>query len=106
MSGSRDVAEDVADQLAELGEVSVHGYFGGWALRCRGVQFAMVMDSVYFRVDDSTRPAYLDAGATPFTYVAAGREVVVQRYYSLPDGVIDDRARLQTLALEAIARTR
>ncbi|MBT2454805.1 TfoX/Sxy family protein [Streptomyces sp. ISL-86] len=33
MSGSRSLAEHLADQLAPLGEVTVHRYFGGWALR-------------------------------------------------------------------------
>ncbi|MER6562040.1 hypothetical protein ABT300_30745 [Streptomyces sp. NPDC001027] len=30
MSGSRSLAEYVADQLAPLGEVTMHRYFGGW----------------------------------------------------------------------------
>ncbi|GAA3392290.1 TfoX/Sxy family protein [Cryptosporangium minutisporangium] len=103
MSGSRSLAEHVADQLASLGEVTVHRYFGGWALRSNGRQFAMVMDTLYLRVDGAARPSYEKAGSTPCTYRAAGREVVVHRYYSVPADVIDDRAELCALARAALA---
>ncbi|KAA2260682.1 TfoX/Sxy family protein [Solihabitans fulvus] len=103
MSGSRSLAEHVADQLASLGEVTVHRYFGGWALRSHGIQFAMVMDTLYLRVDDAARSSYEEAGSTPFTYNAAGREVVVHAYCSVPPDAIDDRAELCALARAALA---
>jgi DNA transformation protein len=80
MSGSRSLAEHAADQLSELGEVTVH------------------------RVDDTTRPAYEAAGSTPFTYTKAGREVVVGAYYSVPPEAIDDPAALCELARRALAQ--
>ncbi|SHI17613.1 TfoX/Sxy family protein [Streptomyces sp. 3214.6] len=103
MSGSRSLAEHVADQLAPLGGVTVHRYFGGWALRSRGIQFAIVMDTLYLRVDDATRLSYEEAGCTPFTYRAAGRAIVVHAYYSAPAQVIDDRTQLCVLARAALA---
>ncbi|MEU1509949.1 TfoX/Sxy family protein [Kitasatospora sp. NPDC005748] len=103
MSGSRSLAEHVADQLAPLGEVTLHRYFGGWALRSRGSQFAMVMDTLYLRVDGASRPSYEEAGSMPFTYHAAGREVVVRAYYSVPAEVMDDRDGLCALARAALA---
>ncbi|WP_037901798.1 TfoX/Sxy family protein [Streptomyces sp. NRRL S-350] len=103
MSGSRSLAEYLADQLAPLGEVTVHRYFGGWALRSHAVQFAIVMDTLYLRVDGSARPDYEKAGSTPFTYHAAGREIVVRTYYSVPTEVIDDSAELCALARTALA---
>ncbi|WP_441247174.1 TfoX/Sxy family protein [Kitasatospora sp. McL0602] len=102
MSGSRGLAEHVADQLASLGEVTVHRYFGGWALRSHGIQFAMVMDTLYLRVDDAARASYEDAGSVPFSYRAAGREVVVRRYWSVPVEALDDRAALGALARAAL----
>ncbi|WP_416418276.1 TfoX/Sxy family protein [Paenarthrobacter aromaticivorans] len=102
MSGSRSLAEHAADQLSELGEVTVHPYFGGWSLRTRGTQFAMVMDTLYMRVDAAARLSYEAEGSTPFTYTAAGREVVVGTYYSVPPGAIDDPAALCALARRAL----
>ncbi|WP_031073057.1 TfoX/Sxy family protein, partial [Streptomyces sp. NRRL WC-3742] len=103
MSGSRSLAEYVADQLAPLGEVTLHRYFGGWALRCHGIQFAIVMDTLYLRVDGEARSSYESAGSTPFTYHAAGRTVVVHAYYSAPAQAIDDRTELCALARAALA---
>ncbi|MFJ8444434.1 TfoX/Sxy family protein [Kitasatospora griseola] len=103
MSGSRSLAEHAADQLAPLGEVTIHRYFGGWALRSRGIQFAMVMDTLYLRVDDAARPFYEKAGSTPFSYRAAGREVVVHTYYTAPAEAIDNQAELCALARAALA---
>jgi DNA transformation protein and related proteins len=102
MSGSRSLAEYIVDQLAELGEVTMRRYFGGWALRSGGAQFAMVMDTVYFRVADADRASYAAAGAVPFTYNAAGREVVVRKYYSVPPAAIDDPDALRDLARRAL----
>jgi DNA transformation protein and related proteins len=103
MSGSRSLAEYVADQLAPLGEITVHRYFGGWALRSHGRQFAMVMDALYLRVDRTARAAYEKAGSTPFSYHAGGREVVVHAYYSVPTEAIDDQAELSALVRAALA---
>lgn len=103
MSGSRSLAEHVADQLAPLGEVTVHRYFGGWALRSHGIQFAMVMDTLYLRVDGAARASYEKAGSTPFAYLATGREVVVRTYYSVPADAMDDQAELCALARAALA---
>lgn len=103
MSGSRDFAEHIADQLAELGDVTVHRFFGGWALRSGGEQFAIVMDTVYFRVDDASRPVYEAAGSSPFTYQAAGHAVIVRKYYSAPADAVDDPAELCALARTALA---
>lgn len=103
MSGSRSLAEHVADQLASLGEVTIHRYFGGWALRSHGRQFAIVMDTLYFRVDSAARSSYEEAGSTPFSYRAAGREVVVRAYFSVPPEEIDNQAKLCALARAAFA---
>ncbi|MEY9842187.1 TfoX/Sxy family protein [Streptacidiphilus sp. EB103A] len=102
MSGSRSLAEHVADQLAPLGEVTIHRYFGGWALRSHGRQFAIVMDTLYLRVDSAARSFYERAGSTPFTYHAAGRQVVVHTYYSAPAEAMDDQDGLRSLARTAL----
>ncbi len=85
MSGSREAADAALELLIPLGDVELRRYFGGWALRCAGRQFAIVMDELYLRVDDDQRAALAAVpGAHPFTYVAAGREVTVDRYWTAP----------------------
>ena len=106
MSGSRELAEHVCDQLAPLGPVVLCRFFGGFALERAGAQFAIVMDTLYFCVDDCTREAYAALGSQPFAYRAAGRRVSVQRYYSAPEDALDDADRLAALARDAIAAAR
>jgi TfoX/Sxy family transcriptional regulator of competence genes len=97
-----ELAEHLCEALAPLGAVGVRRFFGGWALHCRGVQFAMVMDTLYLRVDDRTRPAYEAAGSEPFRYRTGKREVEVRRLYSAPPEALDDPERLCELAREAM----
>jgi DNA transformation protein len=88
MSGSREFAEHVASLLEPLGDVELRRFFGGWALRRRGVQFAMMMDAVYLKAEGELRAELERAGSEPFTFVRAGREVVTS-YWSVPDEAID-----------------
>ena len=102
MSGSHELAEHFVGLLAPLGTISLRRFFGGWALTRAGVQFAMVMDTLYFCVDEGTRPGYEAAGAGPFAYRSGMRRVEVRRYYSVPAEVVDDEERLCALATEAL----
>ena len=85
MSGTRQAADAALEALAPLGDLELRRFFGGWAIVCDGCQFAMVMDDVYFRVDETLRRK-LEAvpGSWPFSYVARGRQVEVCRYWSAP----------------------
>ncbi|ONH49608.1 hypothetical protein CcI49_38445 [Frankia sp. CcI49] len=102
MSGQRDLAEHVLDQVEGLGGMSLRRFFGGWAICHAGRQVAMVMDTVYVRVPDRERPAWESAGSRPFTYQAAGGTVTVRAYYSVPDDALDDREALTDLVRHAI----
>ncbi|MDX5568022.1 hypothetical protein PYK79_38730 [Streptomyces sp. ID05-04B] len=67
MSGSRSLPEQVADQPAPLGEVTVHRYFGGRALHSHGIQFAMswctCCSASAHVIDDRTEPCALAPAA-------------------------------------------
>ncbi|WP_322751968.1 MULTISPECIES: TfoX/Sxy family protein [unclassified Frankia] len=106
MSGDRSLADHILDQLQPIDGVTLRRFFGGWALCHHDRQFAMVMDTLYLRVDAAAGAAAEAAGAHPFTYRAAGRTVTVRRYYSVPDDVLDNRESLCALVLNAIEPTR
>jgi hypothetical protein len=58
MPVSNEYLQFVQDQLAGLGEITVKRMFGGAGLYLDGTFFAIVADDVlYFKVDDSNRPA-------------------------------------------------
>lgn len=106
MSGSRELAEHIQDLLAPLDGLRLRRFFGGWALTHQGTQFAIVMDTLYLRVDDRLRARLRRDGSQPFRYRSAGREVTVERYYSAPASSLDRSAALLDLARDAIRATR
>ena len=93
----------VLDLLAELRPVA-RRMFGGVGILRDGAMFALLSrDVMYFRVDAATRPRFAAAGCAPFRYRRAGREVSIETYYAVPDGLYDEPEALVGWAREAIA---
>lgn len=104
---SDEYRDYVLDLLAPLGEIESARFFGGVGFKRSGIQFAMLMrDTLYFVVDDSTRPKYVAAGSKPFSYEKKGGVQQVKRYYEVPADVLDDSARFAEWAEESIAAAR
>jgi DNA transformation protein and related proteins len=102
-AGGSDYVDFVKDQLASLQGVSIGRFFGGIGLSCEGTQFAMIMgSSLYFVVDDSTRPKYERMGSDCFSYSTKKGRVDVRKYYAVPVEVIEEEERLVALARESI----
>lgn len=99
---SAQTAAALADDLADLGPVTLGRFFGGTGLRLEEVQFGFVMSgSVYLRVDEATRLALEQLGGGPFQYQANGRTVTVSSYYQVPDVVREDQEKLVGWARQA-----
>ena len=100
---SNDYAEYVMDQLASLRNITSGRFFGGIGLSTAGAQFAMVMGStLYFVVNDATRPKYEKMGSHCFSYSTKKKQVGVKKYYTVPAELIEDPEQLVTLAKESI----
>jgi len=57
----------VLDQLEELGDVTPRSMFGGVGLYHAGVFFGLLArDTLYLKIDDSSRPDYEAAGMAAF----------------------------------------
>jgi len=95
--------EYVLDQLAPFGKVTSRRMFGGVGLYARGFFFALIDDSLYFKVDDSNRPDFLAHGCKPFTYEKARGGIVSMGYYQVPQDVLDDPDELKVWARKALA---
>ncbi|SQE00236.1 MULTISPECIES: TfoX/Sxy family protein [unclassified Parafrankia] len=104
VSGHLELARHVLDQVESLGGMTLRRFFGGWALCHAGRQVALVMDTLYLKVADGERSAWETAGGRPFVYRAAGRDVTVRAYYSVPEETLDDRDALTDLVRHAISR--
>jgi DNA transformation protein len=77
----------IVDRLAGLGDVYCQRLFGGYAVFHEGLTFALIADdTLYFKVDDTNRWMYDEAGSGHFPHPISYREV--------PADVFEDPARL------------
>ncbi|KWC88558.1 competence protein TfoX [Burkholderia cepacia] len=87
--------EEIAYQLAPLGKVEVARFFSGAAMRLDGVMFGfMSRGSLFLRVDDVNRPAFVAAGMGPFSFARPTRTVSLEGYYETPADVLEDAGAL------------
>jgi DNA transformation protein and related proteins len=90
----------VLDQLGGLGAVSARAMFGGLGLYHDGVFFGLVDDDTLFlKVDETTRPAYEAAGMPPFRPPGQGPSM---GYYEVPGEVLESRDVLREWARQAV----
>ena len=93
--------------LAPIGSLGTRRYFGGLAVLVELTQFAMLMgDTLYFKVEDETRPAYEALGGKRFRYTTKRGEVTVRARYSAPAEILADPDRLCEWATQALATAR
>ena len=102
MAISDSFRDYVLEQLAGLGAVTWRRMFGGAGLYAEGVFFAVLdNDQVFFKVNDDTRPDFLEMGAGPFDPMP-GREQPSKGYFEVPVLILEDRARLVEWARRAV----
>jgi DNA transformation protein len=78
----------VLDQLGDWGGVTARKMFGGAGLYRDGRMFGLIADDVvYLKVDDTNRPAFIEAGSGPFKpYPDKPTEM---SYYELPPDILE-----------------
>lgn len=93
----------VIEQLERLGGVSARRMFGGVGLYRDDVFFAVIDDdTLYFKVNDSTRPNYESRGSKPFRPYK-DRPDVSMSYYTVPADVLDEAEELVIWARGSVA---
>ncbi len=87
--------DEVLEMLAPLGDVNARAMFGGYGVFESGDMFALMAGSaLFFKVDDSNRPTYEEAGSQQY-----GR----MPYFRVPVHVLEDPERLHALAHAAVS---
>jgi DNA transformation protein len=95
----------VLDQLEELGDVIPRSMFGGVGLYHRGVFFGIIAgDTLYLKVDESTRSDYERLGMSAFKPYP-DRSGAMQ-YYAVPLSVVESATELAQWARKALAVAR
>lgn len=66
----------------------------------------LVRDTMYFRVDSTTRPRYESAGKLPFSYTRRGQMIILHGYYAVPEELYDQPDELLLWARDAATAAR
>ena len=108
MSVSKEYIEYIEDLLCDFPELTTKSFFGGKSLRSSlhglDTQFAMMLnDTLYFVVDDETRPKYQSRGMKSFQYEKKTGTVFVEKYYTAPEECFEDQELMLEWAHEALA---
>jgi DNA transformation protein len=95
----------ILGQLGGVDQLHARAMFGGVGLYAADVFFGILAaDTLYFKVDDSNRPAYEAAGMKAFRPYAD--RPMSKSYYQVPVVVIEDPAELSAWARAAIRAAR
>ncbi|MFN4163655.1 MAG: TfoX/Sxy family protein [Ferrovibrio sp.] len=92
---------------ARVGPVTRERLFSGSGLRIDGVLFGVILrGTLFFVVDEQTRPRFIDAGMGPFRYSRKDVQQAIERWYELPEDVLLDAADLRDWVHDALAAAR
>ena len=107
MVASDGFAEFLRDQLAPLGHITMRRMFGKIGVFCDGFMLGMVRDNtLYFRVDDHNRVAFMEAAAfPPLNYEKKGSTIDLS-FWRAPERLFDEPDELVTWARAALAAAR
>ena len=93
--------EVVRDALEGVAEVEARPMFGGWGVYGDGRFFAIAWKGrIYLKLPADRVAALKPAGAKPFVVRGKGGKIDFKtlKYWSVPEGVLDDARRLCALA--------
>ncbi|MGZ3332508.1 MAG: TfoX/Sxy family protein [Gemmatimonadaceae bacterium] len=96
----------VLDQLSRaMPRIRARSMFGGVGIYSGEIFFALISDdTLYFKVDDSTRPDFVALGMGPFR--PFGDDGGTMQYYQLPEDLLEDPDALRPWAEKAVAIAR
>ena len=91
MKVSNKYLQFVMQKLDSLGYVTSRAMFGGYGIFHEGVMFALISnDTLYFKVNESNRDMYEQAGVKPFPHGIS--------YWEVPAELLEEDDRLHEWA--------
>jgi DNA transformation protein len=97
----------VTELLEPLGQIGVRRMFGGVGVYAGSTMFGLISDdTLYFKVNDGTRPAYEAAGSTPFQFTVKTGRTVLTSYWRVPDSLFDGDGDIVAWATDALGAAR
>ena len=91
MKVSNKYLQFVMQKLDSLGYVTSRAMFGGYGIFHEGVMFALISDdTLYFKVNESNRAMYEQAGSKPFLHGIS--------YWEVPAELLEEDSKLHEWA--------
>lgn len=104
MKSSDGFRDYVLDQLSALPDVRARAMFGGIGVFAGDLFFAIIAnDILYFKVDDTNRAQYVQAGSDAFHPYPDKSSSMVMPYYDVPAHVLEDAQTLVRWARQSVA---
>ena len=101
MAVSQSFLTYVLEQIANVRGVTSPRQFGGVGLYSDDIFFAVIdNDTLFFKVNDTTRPRYVKRRMPPFMPIPG--KPAMSSYYQVPPGVREDADELAAWAREAV----
>ncbi len=97
------VTEDV---LGHIDGITSRRMFGGYGLYLDGIIFGIITGEsrLYFKVDDTNKPEFLERDSEPFTFTSHhGTKQVSLSYYNLPEEIMEDKGEVETWVRKSAA---
>ena len=99
-----EFVQHIHDLLSIFAEVECDRFFGGFGFQLGGIQFALVMrNTLYFVVDSDLCDFFVSMGSKPFTYKTKVGTKKLQRYYSVPDEILEDHEQVAAAQNQSVA---
>jgi DNA transformation protein and related proteins len=104
MAISQDFLDYVGELLAPLGTITSRRMFSGAGVYLDGMIIALILrDTFYFKVDDQTRPSFMEAGSNgPFVYDTQDGPRTMNGYWTAPERLFDEPEEFQAFARAAL----
>jgi DNA transformation protein len=100
MATSESYRTFVLEQLERVTPVTGRAMFGGLGIYAEGMFFALIADDrLFFKVDDSTRPAFEALGMKPFRPF---EDENAMGYYEVPADVLEDVIQLAAWVSQSV----
>jgi DNA transformation protein len=107
MSISSEFFAFVREQFAPLGLITSRRMFSGAGVYIDGMIVALLFDDeLYFKTDDTTRPAFEAEGCAPFGYDTKDGRRVLTSYWKAPERLFDEPDEMQAFARAALGVSR
>ena len=101
MGFTPEYRERIEETMSEVVPIRTKPMFGGVGIYSDGLFFALIAeDKLYFKVDDSNKPGFEDAGMEPFYPYDSPKPM---KYWELPESVLTDAGELAVWIDKALA---